>query len=108
MKPGARSNFLFFTTRQLRRSRKLPQPRRGLYYRKPKKLEPFYKLLILKGESDRTASRRTSRRHQFGARGQQSLLQRRSGNFYECGGVGHFSRYCPNVQTDECCWGSAE
>ncbi|GJW92843.1 hypothetical protein Tco_0172515 [Tanacetum coccineum] len=42
--------------------------------KKAKKLEPFYKLLILKGESDRTASRRTSRRHQFGARGQQSLL----------------------------------
>nr|GFD40868.1 hypothetical protein [Tanacetum cinerariifolium] len=34
-----------------------------------------------------------------------SLLQRRSSNFYECGGVGHFSRYCPNVQTNECCWG---
>ncbi|GJS38174.1 hypothetical protein Tco_0563217 [Tanacetum coccineum] len=43
-----------------------------------------------RGESDRTTSRRTSRRHQFGARGQQSLLQRRSSNFYECGGVGIF------------------
>lgn len=88
MKPDARSNFIFFTTRQLRRSRKLPQPRRGLYYRKPKNLSLFTN--FLKGESDRTASRRTSRRHQFGARGQQSLLQRRSGNCYECGGVGHF------------------
>lgn len=28
MKPDARSNLIFFTTRQLRRSRKLPQPRR--------------------------------------------------------------------------------
>lgn len=34
------------TARQLRRSRKLPQPRGGLLYRKPKNVsEPFYKLL---------------------------------------------------------------
>lgn len=71
VKPDARSNFIFFTTRQLRRSRKLPQPRRGLYYRKPKNLSLFTN--FLKGESDRTASRRTSRRHQFGARGQAEL-----------------------------------
>lgn len=103
---GCSKQFSFFTTRQLRKSRKLPQPRRGLYYRKPKNLSLFTN--FLKGESDRTPSRRTSRRHQFGARGRQSLLQRRSGNCYECGGVGHFSRYCPNVQTDECCRGSAE
>jgi len=59
------------TARQRRRSRKLPQPRRG----KPKNVSLFTN--FLKGESARTASRRTSRRHQFGARGQQSLLQRR-------------------------------
>lgn len=49
------------TARQLRRSRKLPQPRRG--YRKPKNWSLFTN--FLKGESARTGSTQPNNRRGF-------------------------------------------